>query len=62
VSDTNTAAFCCCDNRISFSVALTAGSGIGAEAVSCGDCAAKGMKFGKEKRLKFGKEKFGKEK
>jgi hypothetical protein len=58
VSDTNTAAFCCCDNWMSFSVALTAGSGIEAEAVSRGDCATKRLKSGKEKRLKLGKEKW----
>ena len=46
---------------------MTAGSGIGTEAVSCGDGATKRLKSGKEKlgkerRLKSGKEKFGKEK
>ena len=65
MSETSTAAFCCCDNSIFFSVALTAGSNFGAEAASCGDRAAKGLKFGKETRSKFGKEtrlKSGKEK
>src|SRR4029077_269594 len=64
-SNTNTFAFCCCDNWISFSVALTGGSGMRAGTVPCGDCAVKRLKLGREKPLKFGKErrlKSGKEK
>ncbi len=63
MSDTSTAAFCCCDNWILFRVVLT-GSGIGTETVSCEGCAAKRPKFGQEKfgKEKFGKETFGKEK
>jgi hypothetical protein len=52
VSDSKTAAFscsaaafCCCDDRLSLSVALTVGSGIGTEAVSSRNCSAKRPKF-----------------
>ena len=48
------AAFCCWANWISFSAALTTGSGIGAEAVSRENNSAKLLKFARA-ILKFGK-------
>ncbi len=62
MSDTNASAFCCCDDWMSLSPALTTGSGTrtgagaGTGAGLGGGSAATRWKFGGEKRLKSGKD------